>query len=164
MLFELKSVFLNDGEVKQIDYKLDMAKISIDGVFPFKSPVSVTATAKNRAGMITLSLDLSFDYTRDCDRCCEEFVRKTDMSFTHKLVQSLADDSNDDYIETPDFALELDELVISDILLSLPQKNLCKDDCKGLCPICGQNLNEGECSCDRTQIDPRLEALNKLID
>lgn len=164
MLFELKSVFLNDGEVKQIDYKLDMTKICIDGVFPFKSPVSVTATAKNRAGMISLLLDLSFDYTRSCDRCCEEFVRKTDMSFTHKLVQSLADDSNDDYIETPDFALELDELVISDILLSLPQKNLCKDDCKGLCPECGQNLNEGECSCDRAQIDPRLEALSKLID
>ena len=71
---------------------------------------------------------------------------------------------NDDYIETPDFTLELDDVVISDIFLSLPSKNLCRDDCKGLCQICGQNLNNGECSCDKRQTDPRLEILKQLID
>ena len=75
-----------------------------------------------------------------------------------------ADGKNDDYIETPDFTLELDDVVISDIFLSLPSKNLCRDDCKGLCQICGQNLNNGECSCDKRQTDPRLEILKQLID
>jgi uncharacterized protein len=86
------------------------------------------------------------------------------MSFSHNLAQTLVDDGNDDYIETPDFKLELDEIVISDVLLSLPQKNLCKSDCKGLCSTCGQNLNLGECSCDKQNIDPRLEILKQLMD
>ncbi|MDO4830133.1 MAG: DUF177 domain-containing protein [Clostridia bacterium] len=164
MLFELKSVFQNDGETKELCYKLDMADIDIDGVFPFKTPVGVTAKAHNRASLITLDINCKFDYTRFCDRCGKEFTRQMDMNFSHKLAQTLVDDGNDDYIETPDFKLELDEVIVTDILLSLPQKNLCRSDCKGLCPKCGQNLNEGECSCDKRNIDPRLESLKQLIN
>lgn len=164
MLFELKSVFQNEGEEKVVEYELDFASIDIDGVFPFKTPINVTATAKNRASLVSLTIDVSFAYVRNCDRCCEEFTKQMNMSFTHNLAQTLVDDGNDDYIETPDFTLELDEVVTSDILLSLPQKNLCKNDCKGLCTNCGQNLNNGDCKCNNMQIDPRLEILKQLID
>ena len=140
MLFELKSVFQNEGEEKTISYKLDISNIDIDGVFPFKTPLDITATAGNRAS------------------------RKMKYKFTHKLARTLETDGNDDYIETPDFVLDLDETVISDVLLSLPQKNLCKEDCKGLCSQCGHNLNEGECDCDKKQVDPRLEILKQLMD
>ncbi|HCI59379.1 MAG TPA: nucleic acid-binding protein [Ruminococcus sp.] len=164
MLFELKSVFQNEGEEKQVNYKLDIADIDIDGVFPFRTPIDVTATAKNRASLVSLSIRACFSYSRSCDRCSTDFTREMDMLFEHKLAQTLVDDGNDDYIETPDFKLELDDIVISDILLSLPQKNLCKDDCKGLCQICGKNLNEGDCSCDKREIDPRLEMLKQFMD
>lgn len=164
MLFELKSVFQNEGEEKKVNYKLDIADIDIDGVFPFRTPIDVTATAKNRASLVSLTIRACFSYSRSCDRCSTDFTRETDMLFEHKLAQTLVDDGNDDYIETPDFKLELDDIVISDILLSLPQKNLCKDDCKGLCQICGKNLNEGECSCDKREIDPRLEMLKQFMD
>lgn len=164
MLFELKSVFQNEGEEKQVNYKLDIADIDIDGVFPFRTPIDVTATAKNRASLVSLIIRACFSYSRSCDRCSTDFTREMDMLFEHKLAQTLVDDGNDDYIETPDFKLELDDIVISDILLSLPQKNLCKDDCKGLCQICGKNLNEGDCSCDKREIDPRLEMLKQFMD
>lgn len=164
MLFELKSVFQNEGEEKQVNYKLDIADIDIDGVFPFRTPIDVTATAKNRASLVSLTIRACFSYSRSCDRCSTDFTREMDMLFEHRLAQTLVDDGNDDYIETPDFKLELDDIVISDILLSLPQKNLCKDDCKGLCQICGKNLNEGDCSCDKREIDPRLEMLKQFMD
>lgn len=164
MLFELKSVFQNEGEEKQVNYKLDIADIDIDGVFPFRTPIDVTATAKNRASLVSLTIRACFSYSRSCDRCSTDFTREMDMLFEHKLAQTLVDDGNDDYIETPDFKLELDDIVISDILLSLPQKNLCKDDCKGLCQICGKNLNDGDCSCDKREIDPRLEMLKQFMD
>lgn len=164
MLFELKSVFQNEGEEKQVNYKLDIADIDIDGVFPFRTPIDVTATAKNRASLVSLTIRACFSYSRSCDRCSTDFTREMDMLFEHKLAQTLVDDGNDDYIETPDFKLELDDIVTSDILLSLPQKNLCKDDCKGLCQICGKNLNEGDCSCDKREIDPRLEMLKQFMD
>ena len=164
MLFELKSVFQNEGEEKQVNYKLDIADIDIDGVFPFRTPIDVTATAKNRASLVSLTIRACFSYSRSCDRCSTDFTREMDLLFEHKLAQTLVDDGNDDYIETPDFKLELDDIVVSDILLSLPQKNLCKDDCKGLCQICGKNLNEGDCSCDKREIDPRLEMLKQFMD
>lgn len=164
MLFELKSVFLNDGETKEQTYQLDISHIDVDGVFPFKSPVAVTAVAHNRASLVTLTLDCSFVYRRSCDRCGEGQTLAVRKSFSHKLAQTLIDEGNDDYIETPDFTLELDEVVITDILLSLPQKFLCREDCKGLCPHCGKNLNHGDCGCDKRQIDPRLEKLKQLME
>jgi uncharacterized protein len=164
MLFELKSVFLNEGHEQQLHYLLDFTDIDIDGVFPFTSPVSVTATARNRAGLVTMTLDCSYDYTRCCDRCGEAFTRHEKKQFAHKLAQTLADEGNDDYIETPDFTVELDEVVVSDILLCLPQKNLCKEDCKGLCPVCGQNRNTADCCCEQKSVDPRLEILKQLMD
>lgn len=164
MLFELKPVFLNEGHVQQLQYLLDITDIDIDGVFPFTSPVAVTATARNRASLVTLTLDCGYDYSRCCDRCGEGFTRREEKSFTHRLAQTLVDEGNDDYIETPDFTVELDEVVIADILLHLPQKNLCKEDCKGLCPVCGQNLNNGACLCEKKSVDPRLEVLKQLMD
>ena len=164
MLFELKSVFLNNGEEEELSYQLDISDIDIDGAFPFKSPVTVTATASNRASLVTLALNCRFDYQRSCDRCGEQCTVEQNMNFAHKLAQTLVDEGNDDYIETPDFTIELDEVVISDILLSLPQKFLCSDDCRGLCPKCGKNLNLGDCGCDKREIDPRLAILKQLME
>ena len=147
MLFELKSVFLNEGLEQQLSYELDISEIDMDGVFPFTSPVAVTAIARNRAGLVTLTLHCGYDYTRSCDRCGEPFTRRENKTFVHDLAQTLVDEGNDDYIETP-----------------LPQKNLCKEDCKGLCPTCGVNLNTGSCACSGKTVDPRLEILKQLMD
>ena len=57
----------------------------------------------------------------------------------------------------------LKELVLSDLLLNLPMKHLCREDCKGLCPGCGVNLNREPCRCKK-QVDPRWAALEQLLD
>jgi uncharacterized protein len=59
--------------------------------------------------------------------------------------------------------LDLRQPLREQILLTLPMHSLCRPDCKGLCPTCGQNLNEGPCSCDTEDIDPRLAELKKLL-
>ena len=111
-----------------------------------------------------LRLDVSFTYFGSCDRCGVDLQRDYKESFNHILVTSLSGDSDDEYIETPDYEIELDELVTEDILLELPGKLLCKDGCKGLCAKCGKNLNDGNCQCDNNRIDPRLEVLKQLLD
>ena len=58
--------------------------------------------------------------------------------------------------------LDLDELVIEDVFLSLPSRFLCKSDCKGLCNYCGHDLNESDCGCKKP-VDPRLAALQQLL-
>ncbi len=58
--------------------------------------------------------------------------------------------------------LDMSEVVRQDLIVALPMQPLCDETCKGLCPICGQNLNEGVCSCEREAIDPRWAALANL--
>ena len=50
------------------------------------------------------------------------------------------------------------------LFLGLPTRDLCREGCRGLCPKCGKNLNEGDCGCDRKEIDPRLAVLKKFLD
>ncbi len=163
MLLELKKVFLVEDEAVTAEYELDLHDIDFNGSKPLNTPVRVSAKAVNRAGVVNLAVSAKFDYSAPCDRCGEETITAFCYSFNHTLVQSLCGENEGDYIETPDFQLDLDELVTSDILLELPSKHLCKEECKGLCPKCGQNLNKGDCKCDLRQIDPRLEALKNLL-
>ena len=58
----------------------------------------------------------------------------------------------------------LDEILIPELLLDMEMTVLCREDCKGLCPKCGKNLNDGDCGCDRREIDPRLAVLQEFLD
>ena len=164
MVFDLTEVFASQGASKQVSYDLDMSHTEFSGGYPFTSPVSVMAYAQNIAGMVSVDIDTSFDFETRCDRCFEKIKSRMEYHFTHRLIEALQEEYNDDYIETPDMSLELDDLVSSDILLELPSKFLCRGDCQGLCQKCGHNLNLGDCGCDRDEIDPRLASLKNLLD
>lgn len=164
MVFDLTEVFASQGASKQVSCDLDMSRVPFGGGYPFTSPVSVTALASNTAGMVSVDIDAKFDFETRCDRCFEEIKRHVEYRFTHRLIEALEEEYNDDYIETPEMSLELDDLVSSDILLELPSKFLCRGDCQGLCQKCGHNLNFGDCGCDRQEIDPRLAQLKHLLD
>ena len=66
-----------------------------------------------------------------------------------------------DYIDG--YNLDVDKLVFGEILISMPGKTLCKEDCKGICLICGANLNKGECGCDRDILDPRMSVFKDIL-
>ena len=163
MLLDLKDIFVSDGASKDVSYSLSLRDVVIAGETPFTSPVEVHAHVANQAGMVTLDIDTDFVYDTVCDRCLTPIERRFDYHFSHKIIENLEEDFNDDYIETPDLTLELDELVSADILLELPSRFLCRGDCQGLCQKCGHNLNLGDCGCDKTEVDPRLEALKELL-
>lgn len=163
MLLDLKDIFVSDGASKDVSYTLSMSEAEVMGERPFSSPVLVQAHVENKAGMVTLNIDTDFVYVTECCRCLAPIERRFDYKFSHKIIENLEEDFNDDYIEAPDLTLDLDELVSSDILLELPARFLCKEDCQGLCQKCGHNLNLGECGCDKTEVDPRLEALKELL-
>ncbi len=164
MLLSLKDIFVNDGMKSEYKYDLSMSDIELAGIYPFKSDVSVNAVIENRTGLVTIDIDVEYLYCRPCDRCFTEVETSKNEHFSHRLVESLESDDNDEYIEVTDYKLDLSELVTTDILLNLPSKYLCKGDCQGLCQKCGHNLNLGECDCDKREIDPRLEALKQLLD
>ena len=162
MILDLKSVFLNESEGISLDASVDMSGADT-GSACFTEPVTAAIRVANHAGFVEFTADVSFVYRFDCDRCASPVSRTFKYIFRHILVAALSDESGDDYIETPDYKLDTDSLLRDDILLELPSKLLCRDDCKGLCPKCGKNLNEGSCGCDLRETDPRLAALRQLL-
>lgn len=163
MQIALNNLFNNEGESIQLDYTLSLATYELNGSFPFQTPVSVVGRVSNNVGIVALSAKASFTYHGACDRCAENFDRTFQVEMSHLLVTHLNDEDNDAYLVVEDGKLDMDELVLTDILLALPTKLLCKSDCQGLCPICGQNLNQRHCDCKKP-VDPRLEALMQLLE
>lgn len=164
MLLDLKKIFSEESESCSFDYRMDLSSTGLNGAFPFVSPVTVKGTVKGRDGSADLKADVSFDFSIPCDRCAEPIDRHYEYTFFHVLVRSLENREDDDrFIEIREEKLDLDGLMREDILLELPTKFLCREDCRGLCPVCGKNLNEGPCGCEKHPADPRLEALGKLI-
>ncbi len=163
MIVDLKKYFL--GQSDRLEYELDLSGLELDGVKPFCAPIRVQAEFRGFAGSVELSARLLYTISMPCDRCGETAVRDLDREFFHILVRELGSEQDDDaYVVTPEERLDLDELLREDVLLDLPSKYLCSPDCKGLCPKCGKNLNEGPCNCGSREIDPRLEILKSLLE
>ncbi len=102
-----------------------------------------------------------------CDRCLDDTVKDHNIEaavvYTEDNTLSL-DNEQDDLVvlAANEDTANLNVLIKQNLLLDLPMKNLCKEDCKGLCSDCGAKLNDAECACRKAKIDPRWEALNKL--
>ena len=135
----------------------------------FPSPMKVTGEITNTAGYMRMTLTMSVDYQAECARCLDTVTGcfSLDLEKTvapKKLLENLDEDKLDDYAIIEDGFLDMDEPLREQIEMEFPVRFLCKDDCKGLCSKCGQNLNHGECSCNKKEIDPRLAPLAKILE
>lgn len=165
MKLDLRQLFEVVDEHLPVEYDLDLSGYELFGMRPFITPVAVRGLVKNVAGIVTLDYSVQFTLHLFCDRCLKEFERGFSEGFQHVLVNRLEsdDDLYSDYIVVPDMHLDLDELVVSDIMLAMPSKFLCSEDCKGLCPQCGKDLNQGDCDCTEQKGDPRFDVLKQLL-
>ncbi|HEY0264019.1 MAG TPA: DUF177 domain-containing protein [Granulicella sp.] len=111
------------------------------------------------------------DFTMECARCVEPVETSLKSEFDLIFRPQDADANLSERAITVDeteigyydkSGLLLEDVVREQVLLSLPGRILCRPDCKGLCPRCGQNLNQGICSCEETPADPRWNALADL--
>ncbi|HHW46269.1 MAG TPA: DUF177 domain-containing protein [Clostridiales bacterium] len=165
MVLDLKPVFLNEGESIGIDTEFDFSDVDLSGRYPLSDPVKVTGSIYNRASVVYLSIVCDFSFTAECDRCARECSNHYTLPVERILVTKLeSSEDNDDILVVEGMKLDLKELVYTEVLLFLPTKNLCKPDCKGICPSCGRNLNDGECGCNNQNIDPRLRVLEQLLN
>ena len=100
-----------------------------------------------------------------CDRCLEEFDRHLQADFQLVYSKQSRNQLDDDvYRSLDDSATEinLNADVRENLLLDIPMKHLCREDCQGLCSQCGINLNRETCECEQTVLDPRWEVLRNL--
>ena len=109
----------------------------------------------------------------DCDRCLKTVEVPVETKFEAKYVRAddyrateTAELQEDDlsFSVLQEEAVDIDELVREQLLLALPSRALCTDECKGLCPACGANLNAHPCACEKSVTDPRWDALKGLAN
>ncbi len=151
---------LTDG-----DYPFDTA---IDDVV-FTKPAHIDGEIVNMGGYIRLTATVSVEYDTECARCLKPLSRSFEVSFERTVVNqgelvNTSEDDGEDYIEIVDGKLELEEAAAEQLMMEFPMKELCSEDCRGLCPKCGKDLNEGDCDCPKKEIDPRLAILQKLLE
>ena len=146
MIIVLKQLFNIIGERKEIDYAITPEELSSINGYNFTSPVYVKGEIFNRTGIVYLNFSVDFSLEIVCDRCLKELDRDYHFDFKHIVVSS-ANSDNDEYIVADGESIELNDIAVSDLLLQFPSKFLCDEDCKGLCMVCGCDLNESECDC-----------------
>ncbi len=166
MLLDLKGFFSSENEKKEkpFSFSFSMADVEMDGIYPFVSPIAVTGKAKTENGAVRLTAEVSYEFKAACNRCLTEIHELKKELFEHLLLLSDEDSPDDTYIRVSEEAIELSQLLREDIILNIPTVLLCREDCKGLCPKCGKNLNNGPCGCREDSVDPRLEILKNLIN
>ncbi len=149
MILQLREIFQIEGMHLPVSYEITPEELSEVRGYTFAAPVAVSGEVYNRAGIVTLKYTVSCTLDVVCDRCLTELKRDYSYDFSHTVVPSLQSEGDiyDTYLVAQHDSIDMNETAISDLLLMLPTKMLCREDCKGLCDICGCNLNERTCNC-----------------
>ena len=150
---ECDRCFTSEGKVLTQEFAWETAEITHDGSsYPVKSSNKLLLKLTNTAqGEALVEAKLQFVAGIPCDRCLEEVEVPFDLSIVQKLVAP--DRADQDALEEQEafmegYSLNIDSLIDNEITTSWPMKVLCRPDCKGLCPVCGKDLNTGACGCD----------------
>ena len=116
------------------------------------SDIKISGTVEDVGKKFVVQGSISCKKTFTCDRC----LAQANAAQIHHFAEDF------DKSDAIDDSLDITELLRDELLANQPIKNLCKTDCKGLCPKCGKNLNEGDCGCDTFIINPKFAALEGL--
>ena len=158
--------------------KVTGASIAVDGSvsfgsagflgesYTFEEPLAVKGEIYNNGQTLTLDVHVSGRMKTECSRCLKDIWVDVDYDIEEFLSRSESggeQPEDEDMIFFEGHEVELDPIVYDRFLMELSGRYLCSEDCKGLCPVCGHDLNEGDCGCDREQIDPRWQALADIL-
>ena len=168
MIIDISKVVksINKEVSEEVSIELDFFESRL-GKFPIlqKSPVVLTiANQENATVFIKGSVDVTLSIP--CGRCLEEVPTQICFDIDKKLDIKegiLIDDEMEENDYLIGFELDVDKLVYAEILVNWPMRVLCKEDCEGICKVCGANLNKGDCGCQRTELDPRMAAIQDIF-
>ena len=163
MVLEVGSLFHRDGATLPVDLTEQMtASADIPDVVEFVEPVRIEGTLKNEDGVFTLDAEGRTALLLSCARCLAPVRKEICFDIKERFAHT-----GREIEETETFTgdqIDLADFVKRGIVGALPMKVLCREDCKGLCPVCGRDLNQGDCGCDTTERDPRFESLRALFN
>lgn len=165
MLINLSDVLTSEG--MQISRELPLQMTCFEsrmGSFPITAAAPVHLRIRNTGhGKAKLEGGVKLTFQAGCDRCLTEVPVELDLQFDRTVVLGAEDEDADELGLTENRQLDVETFVHNEILVNWPAKILCREDCKGICPVCGQNLNERECGCDTFVPDPRMAVIQDIF-
>lgn len=177
MKLNLSQIF--DGTIYKLDLdeslNIDISDEALNKEHDIKleKPVNISGSIYGTEDGVYLSANLTYEYIEKCARCLTEFSEESKNVLSAKIIENSnqqveEENDNDDeeiiFYDSRKTNLEIEDLILDTIELNLPMKSICSEDCEGLCPTCGKDLNVEKCDCTKDDIDPRLEKLKELFD
>ncbi len=163
MICDLSTVLNNDGAALDISGVISPETGALGADIAVKNGISVTGKILCRGDVLDLSAHVESDFQVSCARCLKPIFKTMSFDFEETLAQEGEEITDrDSVIVFSGATIDLSEIVISNALLNLSYKYLCSEDCRGICPKCGADLNEGNCGCTHDEIDPRWEKLKNF--
>ena len=163
MRIDVRPILHAPGKRLDFRFSMDLSDVEFAGRFPISRPVEVEGEVVNSADVLTLSLTASTTLDAVCDRCGKAFDQEKEIPFQCLLAEELQNEDNDEIVLLEDGEVDAGDLARTAFILGMDTKTLCSEDCKGLCPRCGADLNLGPCSCGK-ETDPRMAVLAKLLE
>lgn len=158
----IASVLKNEGASQKFSGSMELGEFDLMGsTLSFGQPVMVNGKILNIGGTLEISAQIDGKYTTQCSRCGEG----VEMTLSAELFESVENDFSDideECISVSGNIIDIAGSVNACIFNSIPLQFLCKEDCKGLCPVCGINLNNEECNCEDEVYDPRFAIFRNL--
>jgi len=124
----------------------------------FDSPVSFLGRVTNIKGVLSLGGHVKADYKAKCFRCLKELESSVEADIKEQFINALNKTDDEAYNFEGNY-INIDKALIDNIIISLPMRHACSKTCKGLCPVCGANLNETTCGCKIEQVSTNMERL-----
>lgn len=167
MLVNLSDVLTSEGMKLTREVPLEMTCFD-NGVESFKvlskSPVSLVVL-NDGVDRAKLTGSVSLVLEAYCGRCLTKVETPLELRFERTVFSpDTQGDEADDMGYMDGFSLDMERLVQNEVLINWPEKILCREDCKGICPVCGRNRNEGECGCDTFVPDPRMAVIQDIFN
>ena len=163
--FRINISNLSEG-IHKYHFESEPSRIGLDE--RFSGVIKIEVHLDKSISQIFLQADIVAEGNFFCDRCLEKFHQELNTFYSMMYVQgarSTADLDKEEEIQILKADMnyiDLDDDVRQYLLLTVPQKLLCREDCQGFCPTCGVNKNIENCTCDAQTMDPRWDALKKL--
>ena len=161
MILDLTKLLSAGNGQEKYTSTFDMPEVAHYGEsFPVKKTEAFELTVTNESGKsLTVTGKTKVTLSIPCDRCLKEvaviFPIEIDEAFVIEDEQIVTDaDENEDLADKK--SVEEGQRVDHGGRRNRTEKILCRADCKGLCPVCGHDLNEGDCGCNKTVLDPRM--------
>lgn len=169
MILNLSEVLSEQHKTIETKVMLEMTDFKVSSTayeILKKEPVSLSVVYAGEKKLV-ISGESAVIAKIPCDRCLEDVEVLIPLVF-EKRVNLLEDTGNqsdetdeNNYIDG--YNLDVEQLIHNELLVGWPTKILCSEDCKGICNVCGQKLNEGTCSCEDTSLDPRMSVIRDVF-